>query len=87
MPDIKILNPECLGKPLGQYSQLARVKAAEFLFIAGQVGAGKDGNAPAAIRSVQSLSIFKVPEVPMWPRLLIMLVAACPDCTRRVQAS
>lgn len=38
MPDIKILNPESLGKPLGQYSQLTRVKAAEFLFIAGQVG-------------------------------------------------
>jgi enamine deaminase RidA (YjgF/YER057c/UK114 family) len=46
MPDIKILNPETLGKPLGQYSQLTRVKASEFLFIAGQVGAGKDGKAP-----------------------------------------
>src|SRR5215472_541200 len=38
MPDIKILNPETLGKSLGQYSQLTRVKASEFLFIAGQVG-------------------------------------------------
>ena len=38
MADIKILNPESLGKPLGQYSQLTRVKASEFLFIAGQVG-------------------------------------------------
>ena len=47
MPDIRILNPETLGKPLGQYSQLTRVKASEFLFIAGQVGAGKDGKAPA----------------------------------------
>ena len=47
MPAIQILNPESLGKPLGQYSQLTRVKAAEFLFIAGQVGAGKDGKAPA----------------------------------------
>jgi enamine deaminase RidA (YjgF/YER057c/UK114 family) len=47
MPDIKILNPESLGKPLGQYSQVTRVKASEFLFIAGQVGAGKDGKAPA----------------------------------------
>ncbi len=47
MPQIQILNPEALGKPLGQYSQLTRVKAAEFLFIAGQVGAGKDGKAPA----------------------------------------
>jgi enamine deaminase RidA (YjgF/YER057c/UK114 family) len=46
MADIKILNPESLGKPLGQYSQLTRVKASEFLFIAGQVGAGNDGKAP-----------------------------------------
>ena len=47
MPDIKILNPETLGKPLGQYSQITRVKASEFLFIAGQVGADKDGKTPA----------------------------------------
>jgi enamine deaminase RidA (YjgF/YER057c/UK114 family) len=43
MPDIEILNPEALGKPLGQYSHMTRVKASEFLFIAGQV-AIKDGN-------------------------------------------
>ena len=47
MPDIKVLNPDSLGKPLGQYSQITRVKASEFLFIAGQVGAGPDGKAPA----------------------------------------
>jgi enamine deaminase RidA (YjgF/YER057c/UK114 family) len=52
LPHIQILNPETLGKPLGQYSQLTRVKASEFLFIAGQVGidnvgTGKDGKAPA----------------------------------------
>ena len=52
MSDIKILNPETLGKPLGQYSQLTRVKPSELLFIAGQVGvdnsgADKDGKAPA----------------------------------------
>jgi len=47
LPTIQILNPEALGKPLGQYSQITRVKASEFLFIAGQVGAGKDGKAPA----------------------------------------
>ena len=46
-PQIQILNPEALGKPLGQYSQITRVKASEFLFIAGQVGAGKDGKTPA----------------------------------------
>jgi enamine deaminase RidA (YjgF/YER057c/UK114 family) len=43
MPDIKITNPAVLGKPLGQYSQITRVKAAEFLFIAGQVAADRDG--------------------------------------------
>jgi enamine deaminase RidA (YjgF/YER057c/UK114 family) len=47
LPQIQILNPESLGKPLGQYSQITRVKASEFLFIAGQVGAGQDGKAPA----------------------------------------
>jgi enamine deaminase RidA (YjgF/YER057c/UK114 family) len=43
MPEINIVNPETLGKPLGQYSQLTRVKASEYLFIAGQLAAGRDG--------------------------------------------
>ena len=43
MADIKILNPDALGKPLGQYSQLTRVKASEYIFIAGQVGVNRDG--------------------------------------------
>ncbi|HZT27898.1 MAG TPA: RidA family protein [Pseudolabrys sp.] len=43
MPDIKLINPDTLGKPLGQYSHMTRVKASEFLFIAGQVGVHKDG--------------------------------------------
>jgi len=47
MPTIQMLNPDSLGKPLGQYSQIARVKASEFLFIAGQVGADRDGKAAA----------------------------------------
>jgi len=47
MPDIKILNPDALGKPLGQYSHMTRVKASEFLFIAGQVGI-KDGKLVSA---------------------------------------
>ena len=41
--DIKILNPDALGKPLGQYSQITRVKASEYIFIAGQVGVDRDG--------------------------------------------
>ena len=49
MPSIQIFNPESLGKPLGQYSQMTRVKASEFLFIAGQVGIENSGagKAPA----------------------------------------
>ena len=43
MADIKILNPDVLGKPLGQYSQITRVKAGEFLFIAGQLSADRSG--------------------------------------------
>ena len=43
MPDILFVNPDGLGKPLGQYSHLTRVKAAEFVFIAGQVGVDKEG--------------------------------------------
>lgn len=45
MAEISIINPDTLGAPLGQYSQITRVKqAAEFIFIAGQVGASQDGS-------------------------------------------
>src|SRR5664279_2703636 len=37
MAEIQIQNPGTLGKPLGQYSQITRVRASEFLFIAGRV--------------------------------------------------
>ena len=47
MPSIQLLNPDGLGKPLGQYSHIARVKASEFLFIAGQVGVDLNGTTPA----------------------------------------
>jgi enamine deaminase RidA (YjgF/YER057c/UK114 family) len=43
-PDIKIYNLRELGTPLGQYSQVARVKASEFLFIAGMVATDAGGN-------------------------------------------
>lgn len=48
MPDIKIYNPEGLAKPLGQYSHVTRVKASEYLFIAGQLAADKAGNVVGA---------------------------------------
>ncbi|MFL6564184.1 MAG: RidA family protein [Burkholderiales bacterium] len=41
MADIKIYNVEALGKPLGQYSHVTRVKANEQLFIAGMLAAGE----------------------------------------------
>lgn len=43
MPDIQIYSPDSLGKPLGQYSQITRVRASEFLFIAGQLAADRTG--------------------------------------------
>jgi enamine deaminase RidA (YjgF/YER057c/UK114 family) len=45
MPDIRIYNPHTLGQPLGQYSHIARVKASEFLFIAGMLSPGDDFDA------------------------------------------
>ena len=44
MAEIKFLNPDTLAKPGGQYSHVTRVKASEFLFIAGQLATDKTGN-------------------------------------------
>jgi len=44
--EIRILNVEALGKPLGQYSHMTRVKnAAETLYIAGMVAQGESFDA------------------------------------------
>jgi len=48
MADIRISNVETLGKPLGQYSHLTRVKASELLFIAGMLSPGMDFEAQCA---------------------------------------
>jgi len=48
MAEIKIFNPDTLGKPLGQYSQITRVKASEFVYIAGQLAADRDGKVVGA---------------------------------------
>jgi enamine deaminase RidA (YjgF/YER057c/UK114 family) len=46
MADIKVQNVEALGKPLGQYSHLTRVRnAAETLYIAGMLAPGDDFDA------------------------------------------
>lgn len=42
--EIKIYNPSELGAPLGQYTHMTRVKANEFLFIAGMLSANKAGD-------------------------------------------
>jgi enamine deaminase RidA (YjgF/YER057c/UK114 family) len=43
-PQITIYNPETLGVPLGQYTHVTRVKANEFLFIAGMLSVDPGGN-------------------------------------------
>lgn len=46
MAEIRIQNVEALGRPLGQYSHLTRVKnAAETLYIAGMLAPGDDFDA------------------------------------------
>ena len=64
MPDIKIINPDALGKPLGQYSQLTRVKASEYIYIAGQVGVGKDGVRVNAERLGERVEAFRLDREP-----------------------
>jgi enamine deaminase RidA (YjgF/YER057c/UK114 family) len=57
MPSIEMFDPDRLGKPLGQYSHIARVRASEFLFIAGQVGGDRDGTTPAEF-AAQCAQVF-----------------------------
>jgi enamine deaminase RidA (YjgF/YER057c/UK114 family) len=42
--DINIYNPQTLGAPMGQYSHVTRVRASEFLFIAGMLAGDAAGN-------------------------------------------
>ena len=48
MADLKIYNVDALGKPLGQYSHVTRVKASEYLFIAGMLSPGDTFDAQCA---------------------------------------
>src|SRR4029077_15910870 len=43
MAEIRIFSPAVLGKPLGQYSQITRVKASEFVYIAGPLATDREG--------------------------------------------
>lgn len=57
--DILIYNPDSLGRPLGQYSHVSRVKAAEFLFIAGMLSADREGSIVGANDfDVQCVQVF-----------------------------
>ena len=42
--EIEIYSPKSMGVPLGQYNQVTRVKASEYLFIAGQLATDTAGN-------------------------------------------
>lgn len=48
MAQIAVSNPDALAEPLGPYSHIARVKASELIFIAGQVAVDKAGNVVGA---------------------------------------
>ena len=49
MADIKVGNVEALGKPLGQYSHMTRVRSAqETLYVAGMLAPGDDFDAQCA---------------------------------------
>ncbi len=58
MAEIKVVNPDALGKPLGQYSHMTRVKASEFLFIAGQVGVDPGGKVVSDDFDAQCVQTF-----------------------------
>ncbi len=56
MPEIRIENVEALGKPLGQYSHMTRVKGAnETLYIAGMLSAGEvfDAQCTGVFRQIE----------------------------------
>jgi enamine deaminase RidA (YjgF/YER057c/UK114 family) len=60
MSHLEIFSPKQLGKPLGQYSQITRVKASEFVFIAGQLAADVAGNVVGeGDFDAQCLQVFK----------------------------
>jgi enamine deaminase RidA (YjgF/YER057c/UK114 family) len=59
MAEIKIYNVEALGRPLGLYSHVTRVKAAEQLFIAGMLAPGESFDAQCSAVFAQIESALK----------------------------
>ena len=58
--EINIYNPPELGAPLGQYMHMTRVRASEYLFIAGMVAADASGAVVGAGDfAAQAAQVFK----------------------------
>jgi enamine deaminase RidA (YjgF/YER057c/UK114 family) len=53
MAEIKIYNVDALGKPVGPYSHVARVKGGETLYIAGMLAPGESFDAQCSAVYVQ----------------------------------
>ena len=56
--EIKIYNPPELGTPLGQYPMVTRVRAQEYLFIAGMVSADRSGTIIGTDIDAQAVQVF-----------------------------
>jgi enamine deaminase RidA (YjgF/YER057c/UK114 family) len=58
--DIQIYNPKELGTPMGQYTHVTRVRASEFLFIAGMLaGDANDNIVGEGDFDAQAAQVFK----------------------------
>ena len=57
--EIKIYNAAALGPPLGAYSHMTRVRAQEYLFIAGMVSTDKTGTIIGTDIDTQSVQVFE----------------------------
>jgi enamine deaminase RidA (YjgF/YER057c/UK114 family) len=56
---IKLSNPDTMAKPGGTYSHVARVKAGELIFIAGQVALDANGKVAGPDIETQAEQVFK----------------------------
>jgi hypothetical protein len=58
--EINIYNPEELGPPMGQYTHVTRVRANEFLFIAGMLSGDAAGNVIGEGEfDIQTVQVFR----------------------------
>ncbi len=59
MAEVRIYNVDALGTPLGPYSHVARVKASEYLYIAGMVGTDAGGKLAGEDFDAQCSQVFR----------------------------